>query len=210
VSTCLVVLKHQYMRNQTYIYLTNLAITDILTLLVGNNDCAENNALMSTLINSHAIGDLLLVAPISLALRRILLRLENRRHRSRHLRLNLDGRLIHGGKVSNYSIELSPYLSDKVVIGFPPRSIHCIWCPFQKKVGNKRHQSDFSSRRSWEMIALKKMWSLLLHRKERIKSIELKATSKQFLPGYISWSHFASPSSILVFPVLTFHPRAVS
>ena len=35
VSTCLVVMKNSYMRNQTYIYLTNLAITDILTLLVG-------------------------------------------------------------------------------------------------------------------------------------------------------------------------------
>ena len=35
VTTVLVVIRNSYIRNQTYIYLTNLAITDILTLLVG-------------------------------------------------------------------------------------------------------------------------------------------------------------------------------
>ena len=35
MCTCLVVARNAHLRNQTYIYLTNLAITDMLTLLVG-------------------------------------------------------------------------------------------------------------------------------------------------------------------------------
>ena len=41
LCTCLVVARNAHLRNQTYIYLTNLAITDMLTLLVGkmNQNC---------------------------------------------------------------------------------------------------------------------------------------------------------------------------
>ena len=37
LCTCLVVARNAHLRNQTYIYLTNLAITDMLTLLVGKS-----------------------------------------------------------------------------------------------------------------------------------------------------------------------------